>query len=111
MMTHAERKESSRADIVFDQLKAALDRACAIKDYQIALDAATAAGLQRNDVSRGFSMRLEFYGSFAGGAVTLEFRSFDQSQTFSIRPDMNRFALRLLADDQQLRHHANEFED
>lgn len=110
-MTHTDTGILPTADAVFDQLKAAIDSACAAKDYQIALDAAKAASLEQSDVSRGFSMRLEFHGAFAGGTVTLEFRSYDQSQAFSIRPDMNRFVLRLVVDGQQLRLHRNEFED
>lgn len=99
------------ADQVFAELKQAVDRACAAKDYGIAVEAAKALGFQKIDESKSFSLRLKFIGQFGDGTVILEFRSWDQSQAFSVRPDMNRFTLTLKTGEQVVREHRSEFED
>jgi hypothetical protein len=104
-------EDSGDAEEVFEELKRAIDQACSAADYGLAVEKAKVLGLQKLDESKSFSLRHRYVRQFGGATVSLEFRSWDQSQAFSIRPDMNRFTLSHGAEGKVLATYSNEYED
>jgi hypothetical protein len=100
------------ADAVFDRLIKAIDDACAGKDYRVALRAAESEGLRMTDTSRLTVLQIEYRGQLGQSVLELKFRSFNQSQAFSIMRGLNWFSLTLMdAKKRVIRAHTDEFKD
>ena len=80
----------------FDRFVDIIERAWKEKNIYQVVKAAEAAGFQGGEVRRGLSQRWEYTSTDADGMVIeVGARWWDQSQAFSIRPDMHVMSVSL----------------
>lgn len=100
------------AKAVFDDIKFAIDESCSMKNAGVAFNAAEKHGLPKvEDESDVTAIIYNFERSFDGNfVVKLNFKSYDTSRTFEVRPDRNRFTLSLNGPDGVADKHTNSYE-
>ncbi|MHC4050150.1 hypothetical protein [Bradyrhizobium sp. 25ACV] len=85
-----------RARDLYAQLKAAIERAEAQKQYDLPIDFAVANGFSKKETSSasgGLAFECSYFAD--DGAIRLEYRSWDPSGPFQNLPDINRYFLTL----------------
>lgn len=97
---------------VFEEIKLAIDESCSKKNAGIAFRTAESRGLPKVEGNSDVTAIIyDFEKSFDGGFVLkLNFKSYDTSRSFEIRPDVNRFALNLIGPDGVGDRHTNSYE-
>ncbi len=95
---------------VFDDLASAMVSAANVKSVQPAQTVALRHGL--NQLGDGTpSQNTVWEKTDQGSVLRFRWRWYDQSQAFSIRPDMNVLTLELWENDQLIRKSEQRFED
>lgn len=99
------------ASETFDKLRVLIDQACRERSFGIAIRGAEAHGMVSGQGNNRWSLDCDFELVDATGAkVALNFHSYDQSKAFSVRPDMNKFALTLMDANRVTRRYSNQYE-
>jgi len=101
--------ESNVLDSKFERISLAMDRAVIEKSLSSAQAEAECCGLSEVSTKNGHSHRWEF----ADGALVLalDWRWYDQSKSFAIRPDMNVMVLTIANGNQVIRRIEKRYED
>jgi hypothetical protein len=90
----------------------AVSESCKIEDFQHAISAAKALGMISEGHIGPFTLKYNFKAEKSPHEyVRFHFRSYDQSQSFSIQPDMNKFELELIIDGKTIRSRYEQYED
>ncbi|MFS8183744.1 hypothetical protein ACMG4P_19615 [Pseudovibrio denitrificans] len=98
----------------FDTLKIAIDAACSQESYLPAESAASSLGMGFYDDNSKITRTYDRYYSKSyddGHLLTLHIWSYDTSKTFDIRPDINKFEIRLIQNEATVASHTNAFHD
>ncbi|QLQ12849.1 MAG: hypothetical protein HZY74_05465 [Brevundimonas sp.] len=97
-------RQTTAADL-YQQFVALIDEACASKDVYAVPKAAAAAGMEGGETPHGLSQRWDYtFVDLLGQTLLVHARWWDQSQAFSIRPDMHVMSVELKAGDTIARH-------
>lgn len=93
----------------FERISLAMDRAVIEKSLSLAQAEAEHCGLSEVPPKNGQSHRWEFTDGTL--VLALDWRWYDQSKSFSIRPDMNVMVLTISDGDQVIRRIEKRYED
>lgn len=96
---------------LFDDFVSVIDKAASERNIYDVPRAAEREGLAGGETQRGSSQRWEYtHVDATGASLQVECRWYDQSQAFSIQPDMHVMSVTLIAGDDR-RTHQRRYEE
>ena len=97
---------------IFNEMDTAITEACRSKNFAHATAKAEELGMVLESEEKSLSLRYDYrISNSPRDYVIFHFRSYDQSQAFSIQPDMNKFELDLVVDGKGANSRSDSFED